>query len=134
MDSQQQDVARQCLAAAEANSLTFHEILGALAAVGIEGYLVDYRRATCAYYDADGDSIELTAHRSDIAVAAEFDPAGIQAAIREAQAQVPGYTYQGFCDEVKRAGCAGYLVSILGRRALYFGRTGETHVELFPGE
>jgi hypothetical protein len=27
----------------------------------------------------------------------------------------------------------GYLVSLLGKRALYYGRTGETHTEYFPG-
>jgi hypothetical protein len=27
------------------------------------------------------------------------------------------------------AGCAGHLISFPGRRALYFGRTGETRVE-----
>ena len=57
----------------------------------------------------------------------------IKAAIREAQALVPGYTYHGFCAKVAAAGCAGYLVSFPGRRVLYFGRTGETHVEYFPG-
>jgi uncharacterized protein YbcV (DUF1398 family) len=56
----------------------------------------------------------------------------IKDAIREAQALVPAYTYKGFCDKIKRAGCAGYLVSFLGRRVLYFGRTAETHVEHFP--
>ena len=70
---------------------------------------------------------------SDVAVAAEFNLGVVRAAIREAQALVPGYTYKGFCDKVKRAGCAGYLVSFLGRRVLYFGRTGETHTEYFPG-
>lgn len=30
------------------------------------------------------------------------------------------------------AGCAGYLVSLPGRRVVYYGRTGETHVELIP--
>ncbi len=30
------------------------------------------------------------------------------------------------------AGCAGYFVSLIGRRAVYFGRTAETHVEPFP--
>ena len=33
---------------------------------------------------------------------------------------------------MKAAGCAGYIVSFLGRRVLYIGRTAETHVELFP--
>jgi uncharacterized protein YbcV (DUF1398 family) len=44
-----------------------------------------------------------------------------------------GYTYQGFCSKVAGAGCAGYVVSLLGRRVLYYGRTGETHTEYFPG-
>lgn len=30
------------------------------------------------------------------------------------------------------AGFEGYLVSLPGRRAVYFGRTAETHVEHFP--
>ena len=51
----------------------------------------------------------------------------------EAQALVPGYTYKGFCAKVAEAGCAGYVVSLLGRRVLYYGRTGETHTEYFPG-
>ena len=54
------------------------------------------------------------------------------AAIREAQQLIPGYTYKGFCSKVAAAGCAGYIVSFSGRRALYLGRTGETHVEYFP--
>lgn len=53
------------------------------------------------------------------------------AAIREAQALVPGYTYKGFCAKARAAGCAGYIVSFLGR-AVYFGRTAETLTEPFP--
>ena len=45
---------------------------------------------------------------------------------------VPGYTDAGFCAKVMAAGCAGYIVSFSGRRAVYFGRTAETHVEYFP--
>jgi hypothetical protein len=39
---------------------------------------------------------------------------------------------KGFCERVVVAGCAGYIVSFSGRRALYVGRTAETHVEHFP--
>ena len=65
--------------------------------------------------------------------ASALDAAALQAAIREAQQQVPGYTYKGFCEKAVSAGCAGYIVSFSGRQALYVGRTAETHVELFPG-
>jgi hypothetical protein len=57
----------------------------------------------------------------------------VKEAIREAQALVPEYTYKGFVAKIARAGCAGYIVSFLGRCVLYFGRTAETHVEPFPG-
>jgi uncharacterized protein YbcV (DUF1398 family) len=68
----------------------------------------------------------------DTSVDAQFDIAEVQAAIRDAQQLVPGYTYPGFCNRVAAAGCAGYIVSIIGRRALYIGRTAETHTEHFP--
>jgi hypothetical protein len=74
----------------------------------------------------------LPTHPIRVVVAAEFNLDVVKAAIREAQALVPGYTYKGFCDKIKRAGCAGYLVSFPGHRVLYFGRCGETHTEYFP--
>ena len=132
MDEHQQAVARACLAHAEANSATFPEIVRALIEAGFESYAVDFRRAVAIYYLPDGRSIELAAHRTSGAVAAAFDAGALQAAIREAQQLVPGYTYKGFCEKAVAAGCAGYVVSFTGRRALYIGRTAETHVEHFP--
>ena len=52
--------------------------------------------------------------------------------VRWAQANPADYSYVAFCEKVKVAGCAGYLVSFLGRRVVYFGRTAETHVEHVP--
>jgi uncharacterized protein YbcV (DUF1398 family) len=46
---------------------------------------------------------------------------------------LPDYTYQGFCAKAAKAGGAGYMVSFSGKRVLYYGRTGETHTEYFPG-
>jgi uncharacterized protein YbcV (DUF1398 family) len=66
-------------------------------------------------------------------VAERFDAAAIKQAIREAQALVPGYSYKAFCAKLAEAGCAGYLISLTGGRVLYYGRTGETHTEYFPG-
>ena len=133
MTDEQKAVARACLAAAEGDTMIFPEIVGALIAAGVESYAVDLRRATATYYLPDGDSLALPAHRVATAIAPAFDTDRLKAAIREAQQQVPGYTYRGFCETAAAAGCAGYIVSFPGRRALYFGRTAETHVELFPG-
>ncbi len=42
------------------------------------------------------------------------------------------HSYGDFLRKTMAAGCVGYFVQIAGRRALYFGRNGESHVELFP--
>ena len=132
MDTRQQAIARQCLERAESGTMTFPQVVGALMAADFDGYFVDLRLGEATYYLPNGEGLELPTHRSAVAVAAQFNSDVVKDAIREAQALVPGYTYKGFCDKVKRAGCAGYLVSFLGRRVLYFGRTAETHVEHFP--
>lgn len=126
------DVARTCLDGAETGSMTFPQIVGTLMKAGFDGYAVDLRRATATYYLPNGEAAELNAAESSVPVAERFDAEAVRAAIREAQALVPGYTYKGFCAKVATAGCAGYLVSFPGKRVLYYGRTAETHTEHFP--
>ena len=123
---------RHCHEGAEADKMTFPQILQALNDAGIEGYIVDYRRSTKTCYQPDGESLELGFTPLGVDIAAAFDAAAVKAAILEAQTHAPGYSYRGFCAKAKAAGCAGYLVSLPGRRVVYFGRTGDTHVELFP--
>lgn len=132
MDDQRRSVARTCLDGAESGAMTFPQIVETLTRAGFESYAIDFRRAVATYYLPDGDSIELPTHRVDVPIACAFDAPPIRAAIKEAQQLVPGYTYKGFCMKVAAAGCAGYIVSFSGRRALYIGRTAETHVERFP--
>jgi len=60
-----------------------------------------------------------------------FSAAGVDAAVRAIQAQK--IQYREFCERIAAAGCVGYTVSLTGRRAVYYGRTGESHVEMFPG-
>lgn len=132
MNEYQKAIARTCLAGAEGDSMTFPQIVGMLMEAGFEGYAIDYRRASATYYLPGGESIELATHAVSSPVAPSFDTVLMQAAIREAQQQVPGYTYRGFCEKAVSAGCASYFVSFSGRRALYIGRTAEIHVEHFP--
>jgi len=112
--------------------MTFPQIVGALIEAGFDGYAIDLRRATAVYYLPNGEAIELKATPT-APVAERFEAAIVRQAIAEAQAMAPGYTYKGFCAKAAGAGCAGYLVSFLGKRVLYYGRTGETHTEYFPG-
>jgi uncharacterized protein YbcV (DUF1398 family) len=132
MDDHKKAVAKACLDGAEDNTMTFPQVVGTLMQEGFEGYAIDFRRARAAYYMPDGDFVEVPTHKIDDPVAQSFDAAHIQAAIKEAQQLAPGYTYLSFCKKVASAGCAGYVVSFSGRRALYIGRTAETHVEHFP--
>jgi uncharacterized protein YbcV (DUF1398 family) len=132
MDDRSKQVAESCLRAAQDNSMTFPQIVGKLIEDGFESYTVDCRTSTATYYRPDGESIQLPTHSHAVAIAEGFDAGAIKAAIKEAQQLAPGYTYEGFCEKVMSAGCAGYIVSFSGRRALYFGRTAETHVEHFP--
>ena len=132
MDVRRIAIARSCLQAAHDGSLAFPEIVGKLIEAGFEGYLVDYRRRATTYFLPDGDSVVLENPISVEAVAAAFDQPGIAAQVRWAQANPPDYSYAAFCRKVTALGCAGYIVSFLGRRVLYFGRTAETHVESFP--
>ena len=124
--------AHRCHEAAETGTLTFPQIVAELADAGFESYEIDFRQAIATYFLPSGDSVTVGGRRQDEAVAPEFDPAAIRAAIGEAQRLAPGYSYPGFRRKVMAAGCAGYIVSFPGRRALYIGRTAETHVEHFP--
>ena len=125
-------IAQTCLDAAHHDTMAFPQIVGRLMAEGFEGYAIDFRTRSATYYGADGASAALPFPDPGAPVAAAFDAAIIKQAIGEAQRQVPGYSYRGFCKKVAAAGCAGYQVSFPGRRVLYYGRTAETHVEHFP--
>jgi uncharacterized protein YbcV (DUF1398 family) len=132
MDAHHITIAQNCLNAAYDKTKSFPEIVGELMRSGFEGYVVDYRRKTTTYFLADGDSVVLENKPCGDEVASRFDQAGIAGQIKWAQANPPDYSYAAFCKNVKTLGCAGYIVSFLGRRVLYFGRTAETHVEHFP--
>jgi uncharacterized protein YbcV (DUF1398 family) len=132
MDPTKAAVAEACLHAAERGTMDFPQIVMALIDAGFESYTVDYRRGTATYYMPDGESMELAAPALHGAVVKKFNAGAIEAAVREAQTKAPGYTYLGFCEKARAAGCASYTVSFLGRRVVYYGRTAENHVELFP--
>ncbi|MEI9903822.1 MAG: DUF1398 family protein [Asticcacaulis sp.] len=79
---------------------------------------------------ADGESLVVRTKAIGGKVACDFDAAGVEAAVRAIQRREIGYVE--FCEWIAGAGCASYIVSLAGRRAVYYGRTGETFVEPFP--
>jgi uncharacterized protein YbcV (DUF1398 family) len=130
MNAQVKSVVEDCTKGSEEGRLNFSQQLKKLAEAGVEGYYADLRRSTKVYYLPDGGSIEVSASEVGIHLPEELDAAGVEAAVRQAQAGAIGY--RTFCEKVMAAGCSGYIVSIPGRRVVYFGRSAETHVEYFP--
>lgn len=110
---------------------TFPEVVKALVEIGVERYYADLQRSERTYFMPNGESLVTHAHRVERVPASSLDGAGIDAALRRIQRGAT--TYQQFCEEIAAAGCVGYVVSLAGRRVVYFGRTGETFVEPFPG-
>lgn len=132
MNTNWQHLARTTLEGSENGTLSFPQSWKMLMEAGFDGYGVDFRRNTRTYYMPDGRTLDFPTTPTS-PVAERFDPAIIKSALADAKAQVPGYTYKGFCAKIAGAGCAGYLVSFAGKRVLYYGRTGETHTEFSPG-
>lgn len=130
MDQEQKTIAENCLRSSYEGTSDFPKIIRDLIAAGFESYFVDYRKGITTYFLPDGDHVELKNIKTSATVAPEFNASIIEANVRKSQANA--HTYKDFCENVKKAGCAGYLVSFLGKRVTYFGRTGETHVELIP--
>lgn len=132
MNAQQIAIAGTCLAGAYDDTLNFPQAVGMLMEAGFEGYLVDYRADTRTHYLPGGETLVLACPGEAGPVAETFNAAAISAAIAWAQSGAADYAYAAFNRQVTAAGCAGYLVSFPGRRVIYFGRTGEVHVEHFP--
>ncbi len=130
MPTQFETVAEACTRGSDRGTLTFPQVLADLSEVGVERYLADLTRGQKTYYRTSGESCVVAGDPLGQNAALGFDAAAIEAAIRASQARA--ITYAQFCEAISYAGCVGYVVSLAGRRAVYFGRTGETHVEPFP--
>lgn len=116
--------------ATDEERVAFPEVLARLAAVGVERYHADLCRSEKCYFLPDGESHVERCHTIGAKAAAAFSAEGVAAAVRASQRGE--IRYGEFCRRALAAGCAHYLVSLAGRRVIYLGRTGESHVEHFP--
>jgi len=123
-------VAEECAKGALSNKMSFPEVLQKLSAIGVERYHADYSREEITYYLADGDSHVTVLSHPKCETGKEFASDLVAAAVQ--QSQRGEHTYLDFIRKTMEAGCVGYFVQIAGRRVIYFGRNGDTHVEYFP--
>lgn len=131
MDTTVMEVMRECVAASDEERITFGEVVARLTAAGVERYDADLVRAEKTFYLPDDSSTVLPNAPVAGTAPAAFSAAGVEAAVRAIQAG--RIRYKEFCRQIVAAGCVGYQVSLSGRRAIYYGRTGDAHVEWFPG-
>lgn len=131
MNTATHDVLVECTEASTNERITFPEVVGKLIGAGVERYTADLTRAEKTYYLPNGENETMKMYAISNAPAQHFSAEDVQAAVRAIQQQT--IKYRGFCDRIAQAGCVGYMVSIPGKRAVYYGRTGETYVEMFPG-
>ncbi len=124
----------ETLQASEAGKLRFPEVIHALVGAGVESYCSDFLTGNDTFYMPGGETHVEKMKLPEGAAAAvppEFSKEGIVAAIRAAQRDE--IRYPEFLKRAIAAGTAGYRVFLSGRRVVYFGRTGELHIEEFPG-
>jgi len=126
-----ENVMIECTNGSADGRLTFPAVVKALTEIGVERYHADLQRSERTYFMPSGESVVTRAHGVEREPAASFDGPGVDAALRRIQAGK--ITYVQFCEEIAAAGCVGYIASLAGRRVVYFGRTGDTFVERFPG-
>ena len=130
MDMQIKNLVQDCTAASDEERIAFPAAVGMLMQAGVERYHADLLRAEKTYYLPDGESEIVKAARIGTIPAPQFSASEVEAAIRASQSQTIGYNE--FCNRIAAAGCVGYFVSLAGRRAVYYGRSGDCHVEHFP--
>lgn len=131
MDTKIKAIAEEVTHGSDRATISFPEVIGKLMSAGFEGYHADLVRAEKTYYLPNGESVVVAADPLRAPPATAFSAAGVEAAVRASQAGE--IKYEQFCARAAAAGCTGYIVSLTGRRVVYFGRTAELHIEYFPG-
>jgi uncharacterized protein YbcV (DUF1398 family) len=131
MDAKLKDVMIECTRASDEERASFPEVVMQLIATGVERYHTDLVRGSKTYYLPNGESEMVAGDPLTLAAAAEFSAAGVAAAVKSIQGGK--IQYKEFCRRIAQAGCVGYIVSVAGKRAVYYGRTGDSYVEWFPG-
>jgi uncharacterized protein YbcV (DUF1398 family) len=112
-------------------SVAFPQVVSKLIAAGVETYYADLIQLQKTFYGSDRESYVHSIPLAGAgAVAPHFSESDVRSSLVAIQTGKIGYPE--FLHQVRRAGTMGYLVFLRGRRALYFGRDGEFHAELFP--
>jgi uncharacterized protein YbcV (DUF1398 family) len=114
----------------EAGEVRFPDVVARLMEAGVESYFADLVRGDKTHYMPSGETYTVQSKLPVAPIANEYSEAGLVAAIRGAQTDA--IRYPEFVRQARAAGTVAYWVFLTGQRAVYLGRKGEIHVELFP--
>jgi len=128
MDS---NVLHDCLVGALQGRTSFPETVRRMHAVGVERYRADLVRLEKSHYSAAGEThLEKISLEGVPAIPPALSVPEVQCALTAIQQGA--IQYPEFLRRIMRAGVTEYMVSIVGKRAIYTGRTGDFYVEPFP--
>ena len=130
MQAEMIDVMRECTEASDQERISFPEVVLKQMQAGVERYHADLLRAEKIYYLPSGELHRVAASPVKAVPAQSFAADGVAAAVRAIQQK--RIEYREFCERIAQAGCVGYMVSLAGQRAVYYGRSGDSYVEPFP--
>jgi uncharacterized protein YbcV (DUF1398 family) len=116
--------------ATQQGKITFPQVVKGLLEAGVESYLVNFATMQKVHYLTDGTTRTVPMILEAGPIAAEFNGAGLVAAIRGSQADA--MRYPEFVKRSTAAGVIGYWAFLTGKKVIYFGRKGEQHIEEFP--
>src|SRR5665213_1739555 len=124
------EIMQECTDASDQERISFGEVVMKLMQAGVERYHADLLRAEKIYYLPTGESHRVAAAEVEATPPSAFTADGVAAAVKAIQHRK--IAYREFCERIAQAGCVGYMVSLAGRRAVYYGRSGDSYVEPFP--
>lgn len=129
MDTQ---IADHCSRASLEENLPFPEVVRLLSEAGVDYYVTDLVQKRKTHYGVSGDvhSVSMPFDGPG-SIPEDFDADAVRKAIKASQQREIGYPQ--FLRQIMDAGTWSYHVFLKGRCAIYFGRSGEFHVERFPG-
>lgn len=123
------EIANECATLSDQEKITFPEIVQRLMKADIELYYADLLQSNKTFYSGDTTHTVKCLKKHD-KVSPSFNLDGVVKAIK--QIQFGEIKYQEFVKKIMDSGILCYMVFITGRKAIYFGRNGEQHIEHFP--
>jgi uncharacterized protein YbcV (DUF1398 family) len=115
-----------------AGTIQFPECISTLMAAGVESYRVDLVRKEKIMYAPNGENAVEKLAVEDYPIGIAFSQTGVQKAVRKIQEGE--ISYKEFLNLISDAGVTHYMVFLIGKQTVYFGRHGDMHIEMFSAQ